>query len=95
MGQGNGVLVDLTKCIGCGSCTVACKLWNKLEFDKKKPTTGNDVKLVDKNWTVVTKNEVQDKIENFGNNKKIYTYDSCANFSYISQNQEEKYGKLF
>ena len=48
MGQGNGVLVDLTKCIGCGSCTVACKLWNKLEFDKKKPTTGNDVKLVDK-----------------------------------------------
>ena len=61
MGQGNGVLVDITKCIGCGSCTVACKLWNKLEFDKKKPTTGNDVKLVDKNWTVVTKNEVQDK----------------------------------
>lgn len=60
MGQGNGVLVDLTKCIGCGSCTVACKLWNKLEFDKKT-YTGNDVKLVDKNWTVVTKNEVQDK----------------------------------
>lgn len=36
-----------------------------------------------------------DKIENFGNNKKIYTHDSCTNFSYISQNQEEKYGKLF
>lgn len=36
-----------------------------------------------------------DKIENFRNNKKIYTQDSCTNFSYISQNQEEKYGKLF
>lgn len=36
-----------------------------------------------------------DKIENFGNNKKIYTHDSCTNFSYISQNEEEKYGKLF
>ena len=36
-----------------------------------------------------------EKIENFGNNKKIYTHDSCTNFSYISQNQEEKYGKLF
>ena len=26
------VLVDLTKCVGCGSCTVACKLWNNQSF---------------------------------------------------------------
>lgn len=41
------------------------------------------------------KNNSIDNIGNFKNNEKKYTHDSCANFSYISQNQEEKYGKLF
>lgn len=49
----NGVLVDVTRCIGCGSCAVACKMWNKLEYDDEKPPAGNQVKLNDKNWTVV------------------------------------------
>jgi Fe-S-cluster-containing dehydrogenase component len=31
-----GVLVDLTKCIGCGSCSVACKLWNELDWDDEQ-----------------------------------------------------------
>lgn len=29
-----GFLVDTSKCIGCRSCQVACKQWNKLEADK-------------------------------------------------------------
>jgi formate dehydrogenase iron-sulfur subunit len=29
----NGVLVDLTKCIGCRGCQVACKQWNGLDAD--------------------------------------------------------------
>lgn len=29
-----GFLVDTTRCIGCRSCQVACKEWNKLEADK-------------------------------------------------------------
>jgi hypothetical protein len=41
------------------------------------------------------KNNSIDKIENLGNNKKKYLHDSCTNFSYITQNEEEKYGKLF
>ena len=28
--QSKGVLVDLTKCVGCGWCYEACKEWNKL-----------------------------------------------------------------
>lgn len=32
-----GFLVDTSRCIGCRSCQVACKQWNKLESDK----TGN------------------------------------------------------
>jgi Fe-S-cluster-containing dehydrogenase component len=37
-----GVLVDIPKCIGCESCSVACKLWNELDWDaqeKAKPAT--------------------------------------------------------
>lgn len=30
------VLVDVTRCIGCESCSVACHLWNDLKFDNKK-----------------------------------------------------------
>lgn len=41
------------------------------------------------------KNNSMDEIANLQNNKKNYTHDSCTNFSFISQNQEEKYGKLF
>lgn len=41
------------------------------------------------------KNNSVEKGQFFKNNKKNYTYDSCTNFSYISQNEEENYGKLF
>lgn len=47
------VLVDLTKCIGCGSCTVACKLWNGKSFDAKEPATGKKPVASEANWTTV------------------------------------------
>ena len=51
-----GVLVDLTKCIGCNSCVVACKMYNKNEWiDDRAPTSGEGAKLADANWTVVQK----------------------------------------
>lgn len=53
-----GVLVDITKCIGCGSCTVACKMWNKLEYDNKVPSIGENANLNDKNWTVVVQSSL-------------------------------------
>lgn len=55
------VLVDLTKCFGCGACTVACKLWNKKAYDEAhKPTVGEKAQLCDINWTVVSKHTVND-----------------------------------
>lgn len=56
-----GVLVDIPKCIGCGSCTVACKLWNQVEFDEKSPASGQGASLNEKNWTVVASHEIVDK----------------------------------
>lgn len=59
-----GVLVDLTKCVGCGSCTVACKMWNG--FDFKNPQTqefenahGENVKLDSNTWTTIEHRKVQ------------------------------------
>ena len=52
------VLVDITKCVGCGSCVVACKLWNNLKWDKKVPTDGEKAENSAENWTVVRLNQV-------------------------------------
>ncbi len=57
--MGKGVLVDLTKCIGCGSCTVACKLWNDHEFEDNVQAHGENPVLNDKTWTTVTYNKVE------------------------------------
>jgi len=55
-----GVLVDLTQCIGCGSCTVACKMYNKNEWvENKAPTEGEEAQLAAENWTVVRKSVVK------------------------------------
>ena len=62
-----GVLVDLVKCIGCGSCVVACKMYNRTEWveerqtlfhDRRAPATGEDAMLADENWTVVRKHRL-------------------------------------
>jgi formate dehydrogenase iron-sulfur subunit len=57
-----GVLVDMTKCYGCGACIVACKLWNEQKYDEiNKPTLGEKAQLMDINWTVVGKHTVIDR----------------------------------
>ena len=33
-GNKKGVLVDLTRCIGCRGCQVACKSWNERKTGK-------------------------------------------------------------
>jgi formate dehydrogenase iron-sulfur subunit len=33
-----GFLIDLSRCIGCRSCQVACKEWNRLDADKTSGT---------------------------------------------------------
>ncbi|MDR1480087.1 MAG: 4Fe-4S dicluster domain-containing protein [Planctomycetaceae bacterium] len=49
-----GVLVNLTKCIGCGGCTVACKMYNDNKWvDDRSPSSGENAQLADENWTVV------------------------------------------
>jgi formate dehydrogenase iron-sulfur subunit len=51
--MGKGVLVDIPKCIGCGSCIVACKLWNNREFNENNPAFAEEPVMCSENWTTV------------------------------------------
>ena len=60
LSDAKGVLIDLTKCMGCGSCVVACKMYNKNQWVDDRavrpaPATGENALLADENWTVVQK----------------------------------------
>lgn len=52
------VLVDLTKCVGCGGCTVACKMWNERSFESGN-AHGFGAELSEDNWTVVSYHEAK------------------------------------
>lgn len=61
-------LIDISKCIGCKACQVACMEWNDLR-DEVGSNTGvydNPRDLTDQSWTVMRYSEVevqQDKLE--------------------------------
>ncbi len=48
-------LIDVTKCIGCRGCQVACKRWNRLEAEQTvcNPARTNPHRLSAKTWTLV------------------------------------------
>ena len=54
-----GMLIDLTRCVGCSKCVRACKLDNDLEWRDDQPATGPDAALASSNWTVVRANSVE------------------------------------
>ena len=49
------MLIDITKCMGCRGCQVACKQWNQLPADKSKftGTYQNPPRLSAHTWTLV------------------------------------------
>jgi formate dehydrogenase iron-sulfur subunit len=47
------LLIDVTRCIGCGACVTACKLENDLEFREDQPALGPRAELASANWTAV------------------------------------------
>jgi formate dehydrogenase iron-sulfur subunit len=54
-------LIDVSKCIGCKACQVACMQWNNLR-DEIGTTTGvydNPTDLTDQSWTVMRFSEVE------------------------------------
>ncbi len=61
-------LIDVSKCIGCKACQVACMEWNDLrdEIGTNQGVYDNPLDLTDKSWTVMRFSEVEvekDKLE--------------------------------
>jgi formate dehydrogenase iron-sulfur subunit len=50
-----GMLIDVTRCIGCRGCQVACKQWNQLPAEKTHFTGSyqNPPKPSSKTWTLI------------------------------------------
>jgi formate dehydrogenase iron-sulfur subunit len=47
------MLIDLTRCVGCGRCVTACKAVNDLEWREDQPAKGPDAELASENWSIV------------------------------------------
>lgn len=47
------MLIDVSRCIGCGACVAACKVQNHLQWRDDQPVVGSDARLASENWTVV------------------------------------------
>src|ERR1700741_4825439 len=61
-------LIDVSKCIGCKACQVACMEWNDMrdEVGTNHGVYDNPLDLTDKSWTVMRFSEVEvekDKLE--------------------------------
>ncbi len=54
-------LIDISKCIGCKACQVACMEWNDLrdEIGTNHGIYDNPIDLTDKSWTVMRFSEVE------------------------------------
>lgn len=54
------MLIDVTKCIGCRGCQVACKNWNQLPAEKTQFQSSyeNPPEFLPYTWTRVTFNEI-------------------------------------
>jgi formate dehydrogenase iron-sulfur subunit len=53
-------LIDISKCIGCKACQVACMEWNDLRDEiTYNPGLNNPIDLSDQSWTVMRFTEVQ------------------------------------
>jgi formate dehydrogenase iron-sulfur subunit len=47
------MLIDLTRCVGCGKCVRACKHENDLGWREDQPALGPDAALASSNWSIV------------------------------------------
>jgi len=73
--NGKSVLIDLSKCIGCRGCQVACKQWNQLPGEKtiNVGSHQNPQDLSAQTWTLVRFKEV----ENDGKIDWTFFKDQC------------------
>lgn len=103
------VLVDITRCVGCGSCSVACKMWNNLKYDdltKNDNSSGGRAaaadskgeKLSAENWTAISMVEAKREGQNvwrFVKNQCLHCIEpACASACFSKAIQKTKDGPV-
>ena len=58
-----GLLIDLTRCVGCGRCVRACKLRAGLGWREDQPAVGPEAELAPTNRSVVRSRRVRTSVE--------------------------------
>lgn len=86
------VLVDITKCIGCESCSVACKHYNELDFKAKPRNVKNGViDLDDNRWTVIQPYHTADDRLRFVKRQCLHCAEpACASACFSKAIQKDK-----
>jgi len=86
------VLVDITKCIGCESCSVACKRFNELDFKAKARNVKKGViDLDDNRWTVIQQHRTQDARLRFVKKQCLHCEEpACASACFSKAIQKDK-----
>ncbi|MFC1582110.1 4Fe-4S dicluster domain-containing protein [Planctomycetota bacterium] len=74
MAERKGMLIDVTRCMGCRACQVACKQWNQLPATKTRQTGTyqNPPALSGDTWTLVNFVEPDD-----GDVRWLFRKDAC------------------
>lgn len=95
MGQGKAVLVDITRCVGCESCSVACRLFNELPPEKQG---AQKHELIAGQWTVIQSHTVNFKggrVRRFVKNQCLHCLEpACASACFARALQKTPEGPV-
>lgn len=88
------MLIDITRCIGCGACVTACKLQWGLDWKSEQPGLGPRASLASTNWTVVRTVEVEGR-ERFLKRQCLHCLEpACASACFVKALQKSPAGPV-
>jgi len=87
--QDRGMLIDLSKCTGCGACVAACKVDNELDWREDQPAVGQNAALASDNWTVVKSVQTPDKGMRYVKSQCMHCLEpACASACFVKAMQK-------
>ena len=93
-GNDPALLIDLTKCVGCGMCVSACKKDNDLESRADQPALGPEAVLASSNWTVVEGRNVAGEVSPVKRQCMHCLEPACASVCFVKALEKTEAGPV-